>query len=274
MRTSALLALVAWTAVAHADAEHDVAALVRKLVMATASDRKDAAAPLLAADPRIASGDGSSATDTPPHYTQLFGDDAGEVKVASVAPTVVVTGRVAWFHAVVKASYIQELMNADGPNRKRDVAEVRVSGIAVNDHGWKIAAAMLSNVESERWLRRSPGQDTRPPSIGARDDSPASAVAGWLYDGTLASHAAKGTVVASGTAPGELGGVKLAKGWDTLKLWPATFDAKTFGDLAFVHGEVFMPVKDGAVHMMLAAIVVHAADGWRWQCLSFGPGPP
>jgi hypothetical protein len=271
MRTS-VLAIVAWAAVARADAERDVAAVVIKLVKATASDHHDAAAPLLTADPLVATGDGSS--DTPPHYTQLFGADAGEAKLAAGTPTVVVSGRFAWFHVTVDASYVQELMNANGPNRTRDRAQVRVSGIAVDDHGWKIAAVMLSNVVSERWLRAQHGQETRPAKLDAQGDSPAGAVARWLYDGALASHAAKGTLVANGTAPGELGGVKLAKGWDTLKLWPATLKSSTFGDFAFVYGEVFMPLKEGAAHMMLAAIVVKSADGWRWQCLNFAPGPP
>ncbi len=272
MRTPLVLALVAWTAVARADAERDVTALVVKLVRATASDHRDAAAPLLAADPIVATGDGAS--DTPPHYSQLFGADAGEARMTAGTPTVVVAGRFAWFHVTVDASYVQELMNANGPNRTRDRAQVRVSGIAVDDHGWKIAALMLSNVVSERWLRAQRGSGVRPAKLDARDDSAAGAVARWLYDGTLASHAATGTVIANGTAPGELGGVKLAKGWDTLKLWPAPLEARTFGDLAFVHGEVFLPLKEGAAHMMLAAIVVHGADGWRWRCLNFAPGPP
>ena len=260
---------------ARADDAADVGALVVKLVRATASD-KGAPAALFAKDPVVATGDG--AASDPPRYQMLFGADAGEARLEPGKPTVVVANHVAWFHVVVQASYVQELMNADGPNRKRDHAEVRVSGIAIDDHGWKIAAVMLANVASDQWLRSRPAYERRPASIADQPDTPAGAVARWLYDGTLAAHAANGTRIANGSAPGELGSgtaaSKLAKGWDTLKLWGVSLAAKQVGALAFVHGDVYLPMKEGAAHLALAAILVKSGETWTWTCLNFAPGEP
>jgi len=117
----------------------------------------------------------------------------------------------------------------------------------------------------------------RPDSVDPRATSPAAdALAHWIYDGSLAAHAAKGAL-ANGTAPTEVASgaaiAKLAHAWDGLKMWSSGLTATTFagGSLAFVYGTVYLPHGGASVQMAVGAVLVKTTDGWRWATLSFAP---
>jgi ketosteroid isomerase-like protein len=274
---AALVVVVFLSTSAWAGGSEDVRALVGKYVKALAEMRPDAAAKLQTKDAVIVSPAGGASAD-PVGYRQLYGADAGEGKLALAELKVTVGDHVAWFQSVVDASYVMELMGEHGPNRKRDTAQFRLSGIAIDDHGWKIAAAMIADIESDTALYKLLDSDAkRPDSIAAAGDSPAGALGHWLYDGTLAANQSKAKlVIANGTAPGERGenaaAAALAKGWDKLKMWVTPVDSRVFGGLAFAWGNVFLPVKGkGAARMVVGAIAAKEGGGWKWLSVSFSP---
>lgn len=270
--------VVALSTVAAADATKDVGAIVLKVVRATARDKAPDVSAVLAAHAMIATADGGGEAGLP-RARWLFGADAGEAQLEPATPTVVVDDahHAAWFEVEVDGSYVMELMNEKGPNRKRDHLALHVSGLAVDDHGWKIAALMYGNAIPDKQLYALAQPDAkRPDSVDPRATSPAAdALAHWIYDGTLSAHAGKGAL-ANGTAPTELASgaavAKLAKTWDGLKMWSSGLEASTYGgELAFVHGTVYLPRGGGSVQMAVGAVLVKTDDGWRWATLSFAP---
>src|SRR5438067_1989202 len=155
MRACWVLAILGWfSTLAYADSSKDVATLVAKVVRASGQDKEGAGAALLAKNAVIATDSGGDTSL--PRARALFGADSGEAKLEPSTPTIVVDDahHFAWFHVVVDGSYIVELMGAHGPNRDRSHAQLRVSGLAIDDHGWKIAALMFSNVVSDKVLYR------------------------------------------------------------------------------------------------------------------------
>jgi hypothetical protein len=272
-----------FSTLAHADAKQDVGTLVAKVVRASGQDKQGSGAALLAKNALIVTDSGA---DTAlPRSSPLFGPDSGEAKLEPGTPTLVVDDahHYAWFHVVVDGSYVVELYAEHGPNRERSHSKLRVSGIAIDDHGWKIAALMFTNAISDKFLFQGTQPNfIRPAKLGASSAKPAAdALVHWIYEGTLAARAAKSpTLAANGTAPAEVAAgaaaVKLARGWDALKMWTSDVEATTFADgaVAFVHGSVYLPRPDGGVQMLLGAVLVRTDDGWRWTCLNFGPVLP
>jgi hypothetical protein len=278
MRTwGVLVLLAAFAGSAGADANADVRALLGKYVHALAEMRPDAANQLQTSDAVIVSVEGGAGSDAET-YRAIYGADAGEAKMQLAEAKVVVDKHVAWFHCVVNTSWVMELYDEKGPNRRRDTGQLRISGIAIDDHGWKIAAAMVADVVPDKSLYKVLDHDsTRPAAIDGQADSAGGAVARWLYEGTLAAHQAR-TAIANGTAPAERGentaAANLAKGWDKLKMWSTPITSKTFGGGAYaiVFEHVFLPVKgQGTARMVLGAVLAKQGDDWRWVTLSFSP---
>jgi hypothetical protein len=280
MRSYGAIGIVlALSAVASADAGKDVGAIVTKVVRATAREKAPDVSSLLAAHASIVTPDGGADTKLP-RARWLYGADSGEVELEPAAPTVVVDDahHAAWFEVEVDGSYVLELMNENGPNRKRDHLPLHVSGLAIDDHGWKIAALTFGDAIPDKQLYGLAQPDAkRPDSVDPRATSPAAdALAHWIYDGSLAAHAAKGAL-ANGTAPTEVASgaaiAKLAHAWDGLKMWSSGLTATTFagGSLAFVYGTVYLPHGGASVQMAVGAVLVKTTDGWRWATLSFAP---
>jgi len=280
MRTWGVLVLMAALAgSAGADASADVRALLSKYVHALAEMNPEAANKLQTSDAVVVSVEGGSGSDAET-YRAIYGADAGEAKMQLVEAKLAVDKKVAWFHCVVNTSWVMELMNENGPNTRRDSGQLRISGIAVDDHGWKIAAVMVADVVPDKGLYKVLDHDaTRPAALDGQADSAGAAVARWLYEGTLADHRTKGAlVVANGTAPGERGestaAANLAKGWDKLKMWGKPITSKTFGGGAYaiVFDQVFLPVKGkGTARLVLGAVLAKEGDDWRWVSLNFSP---
>ena len=277
MRMWGVLALLAALAgSAGADASAEVRALLGKYVSALAEDNPERASKLQTDDAVVVSVEGGAGT-SPETYRQIFGADAGEGKLQLADAKVVADAskHVAWFHGAITASYVMELMNEHGPNRTRDTAQLRISGIAVDDHGWKIAAVMLADAVPDKGLYSVlDHESTRPAALDGQADSAGAAVARWLYEGTLAEHRGK-VAIANGTAPAERGdGVALAKAWDKLKMWSKPITSRTFGGGAYaiVFAQVFLPVKgQGTARMVLGAVLAKEGDDWRWVSLNFSP---
>ena len=280
MRTWAVIAVLTLLAgSAGGDANADVRALLGKYVHALGEMRPDAANQLQTPDAVIVSVEGGAGSDAET-YRAIYGADAGEAKMQLVDAKIAVDKHVAWFHCVVNTSWVMELMTEKGPNTRRDTGQLRISGIAVEDHGWKIAAAMVADVVPDKSLYKNlDHESTRPAALDGQADSAGGALARWLYEGTLAAHRTKGALaIANGTAPAERGestaATNLAKGWDKLKMLGRPITSKTFGGGAYaiVFEQVFMPVKgQGTARMVLGAVLVKEGDDWRWVSLNFSP---
>jgi hypothetical protein len=110
------------------------------------------------------------------------------------------------------------------------------------------------------------------------DKTVGAAVAAW-FPKLSGARTAGATVVASGSAPGELFDAaqvpKVAGAWDALGIMPAAIDVHVFGKgkLAFVHADTAMPIKKTkfAAPMAMAAIAVPEGSGWKWVSLQFAP---
>jgi hypothetical protein len=190
-----------------------------------------------------------------------------QLTVASAGP------RAVWFHGVVKAVYV-----SDEPDTFL-AAPVRLSGIAVDDGGWKIAAIAWSRaIPDAELFKQAHAPGSPPPSVP--DVAAAKVVASWLRGGSIAKDVASSPlVIANGTAPNEIaqgaGAAKLAKIWDTLKMTPGpfSFEAKQVGTVAFVKAPVALKGKKPgtAITMWLGAVLVEEYPTWRWVSLSFTP---
>lgn len=192
-----------------------------------------------------------------------------------------VAGDVGWFVApfTVTSEYQDPETNKD--IKRKETA--RAGGIVVRDgKRWKIAAIMYTSAVSDKQLLETSDGDpvtAAPKTTG--DAKLAQEVGGWFATGFAPKAAAKGTLLASGTAPSELktgaGAIAMAKTWDGLALGAKTCDAKVLagGKIGWVRCTVMMPRKKakGAVAIQLAVVVIpDGAGGWRWVSMQYQPG--
>jgi hypothetical protein len=274
-----LLAVAALARVAHADAKHDVEELVRQH-LATITDDKAPA-------PAIAPG---LVLIIPVHFSRnltanFYGLTASHVvqKLGPLTISVDPATHVAFFHGTVEASYVATVC-ADGcvgsapAHDERQNKPWRLSGIALDDGGWKLAAIMWAEVVKDKDLMKHVDPDaTKAAPSESGDAAIVKTVEDWFASGKLADGQSKRAIAASGTAPTEIAlsataAGKLARSWDGLKLWPSKVDVTTFakGAIAFVHADVWIPAKPkGGVKLELGAILVPEAGGWRWVSLDF-----
>jgi hypothetical protein len=262
--------------VARANAESDVDALVRKNAQAIVAGSFEAFDATLAPG-AIVRRPHYTHMDVPDtlHYEFFGGVSQHDFSTSFDAKALVVDAKahVAWFHYAVVIKYVEF-----GPETPM-TATFRVSGVAVDDHGWKLAAIVWSRVIPDKDLlaraqtgRSRPKQAPRPDAVEAR------AVAHWFDGGAIAKdRATAGPTVASGTAPDELAAGaaagKLATSWDALKMWAFDLESKRWGSVAFVAAKVALPTKkrDAAVVMDLGAVLVEDNGAWRWVSVAFAP---
>ena len=277
-----MVALLSLARFAHADAKQDIEGLVRQH-LATITDDK-AKAPAITNDIVMI---------VPVHFTSnrlvnWYGAKADQV-VQKLGPLTTVVNpekHVAWFHGTVEANLRLTVCGDPGcvddklpAHQVRQNKAWRISGIAVDDKGWKLAAVMWSEVVKDAELMKHVDPDAardQPAQHG--DEAPAKAFASWFTTGSLAAAQSKqALVVANGTSPSELAvgaaaANKLAKSWDALKLWSSQVNSKLFanGAIAFVHGDVWIPGKPkGGIKLELGAIMVPEDGGWKWVSLDF-----
>ena len=221
----------------------------------------------------------------------LVGNYYGEPSLKLTAPILVVgpTGHEAWFHT--RATFKYKEYTGEGITGWARPADVRITGVLVDDGGWKVARIAYVTPRPDKDLVASAGYQDPPltPASGpprhSGDEAIARAVDGWFKAqggaGFVASAGA-GDLAASGTAPAELGAsraaaLKLAKAWDRLKLGATEIDATALGSLAFVRGTVRRPVKTPkaatkgplAAPLTLFAVVVDEGGAWKWRSLAW-----
>ncbi|MBV8761646.1 MAG: hypothetical protein JO257_30410 [Deltaproteobacteria bacterium] len=149
--------------------------------------------------------------------------------------------------------------------------DMRFGALVIRDgKDWKLAAVDYSTVVPDQELMK--GATEQKPTMVAPTDDAAKAVAGW-FKGGLVTHAATGTVIASGTSPSEYAvgaaATKLVAKWDKLGLVVEHAEGRMFGDYAVVQAVVSLPVKGKSVGMGLFAIVRRDGSDWHWLSLQY-----
>jgi hypothetical protein len=288
------IAIAAASTRAGADPTADVTTLVKHNVEAMASGDDHAYSATLAKDALTYGGTGAAfdagdAKDGFHAFHALYGDYAsGKAthKLGKLTLVVDAIGGVAWFQAPFDATFKSD-MSANpcggGPPAAAVTTKMAVSGIAVSGAGgWHLAAVMYTKPMADADLidlanNRQIAMPSGKPEL-AGDQEVATAIAGWFPKLSQAKTTGA-VVVASGSAPGEYfdaaGVAKVSKAWDTLGLVASRLDVHTFegGKLAFVRGEMVMPIKKSKFGspLTMAAIAVQEGDAWHWVSLQFAP---
>jgi hypothetical protein len=206
----------------------------------------------------------------------LFGDwIMVDLELAPFTPTIVIddSAHVAFFAADLVFSGTLATGNTV---RIKGKWPVRVTGIVVDDHGWKVAAEKFSLVTDDATLLSA---DDYAPYADKLDDPPAVELAAW-FPGHLADHQSARAFRATGTADGDVASdraamTRLARSWDKLALTPksAEFTPLANGKVAWAEVTVTLPTGTLArVKIMTVGIIaVREADTWRWVSLNWSP---
>jgi hypothetical protein len=273
-----ILAMVlALTRAAAADPARDVDKLVRTFFGNL--DHRDQLKPLLRPDVIYTVGD-TIARDATPDDISTFSGMFDIRSVSNLAVTVDPRRHAAWFRGVADAIMVDQTGDSciEGPCPPMPELHLHVAGLAVDDHGWKLAAVMVTETEDDRALldrhAEAPIFDAIPTETALMGDLKlAGDAAAWFGSG-LAHAAAPAFVYVSGTAPRELAAgaasKRLVAKWDAMKLVVASVEAKTYGEVGFVFADVRWPYrKDQVVQMRLAAIAIRDGARWLWVVLDF-----
>jgi hypothetical protein len=290
-----LLVIVAVAGVASADKAADVTALVKKNLDGMAAKDDAAYGKTLAKDALLWDGNGQAFTldckDCPSRaFIALYGEGGffgGSAKHKLGKLTVVVDDAhgVAWFQGPFEATYKSEGgANPCGPPTAggSSTMQMRVGGIAVDDHGWKIAAIMYTHPMADADLiDKSKAYEVKLSTSNeiAGDKEVSTSILNWFPKLSTAKTSGK-VMVASGSAPNEFfeGATvaKIAPEWDKLGLVVSKIDTHVFagGTIAFVHADTLMPIKKTpyATPLALGAVAVHENGEWKWVSLQFAPG--
>jgi hypothetical protein len=270
-----LCALCATAATTRADAKKEVESLVRTEAT-TILDENAAHAP------RIDAIEIYPTTMMSNMRMGMYGALADNIVHTVDKLTVVVVGKVAWYHAVVVGSYQLAHCNATGDDCKKPTKEKttwRLSGVARDEHGWKLAAVMWSKAISDAELFKAAVPDANIGGAAGEPPDPQKIVRAWFRGGSIAKDISSSALAtANGTAPGEISqgaaAGKLATAWDALKMLEIGFSSKQWDTVAFVSGEVALPVKKKkgqTVIMKLGVVLVQENGNWRWVSINFSP---
>lgn len=191
------------------------------------------------------------------------------------------TTKVAWFNVEFTAKY-QLAMYSEGPPPWFN-DRIRMVGIAIDDGGWKLAAATYGQSFADKYLYEEVSQIEQEATVVKGERTSAEYAQRWFTKGLVAAMA-PGALAVNGTAEGEwaIGRnvPKLAATWDKLKLWPIRIVGRTWKSypIALVVADVGMPVKkgaggvaavDGAVRLRMFSVAVPDGKAWKWTTLSF-----
>jgi hypothetical protein len=266
---------------AHADTPKSPAAQVEALVRALLAQNGEPGKLTAIVRDDVYFVDGSSKTTL---NTDVFAVRA-IANPKSVHVTVDAAHHVAWFQAVTEETPVDTSGDAChymGTMCDPQPHPMHVSGLAIDDKGWKLAAVFFTRAMPDKDLLALSKQPyfssatipKKPPATSGDADL-AKAAAAWLAG--LGKSAAAGEVLATGSAPDEVASgaaaVKLASKWDKLKLLGASIDATTVagGAIGIVNAEVVWPYrKDLAFPLRLAAIAMRDGTTWKWVLLDFG----
>ena len=156
--------------------------------------------------------------------------------------------------------------------------DMHVSGLAVFDGSWKLAAVFVTDTRSDADLvkmRKPSGDwDVMDKQLRQSGDKALLAAASTWIAGGFARGAADGWLHAGGTELAEVAddakAKSLAAKWDQLKLWPQQLDAMAFGDYGIAIAMLGWPVKGSDIRMRMAAIATLDHGVWKWIVLDFG----
>lgn len=255
MRIIALLLTLCAPALALADAKKDVEKKVRReLTPALGTD--------MPADSRIlVNGYRTGASSAASEVWDIHGHYSGNPteKVVKLAVTVDEARGFAWFHALAKLQGI--------PVRLHGLAKKEAAGwqLAVTSYTWAAADKDLAeNAKEVPASKVRQGGDAELAKVGLE----------WFQNAALAA-AAGPKPIANGTAEREYAtgaaAVKLAASWDKLKMQPLAVDGWSYGDYGVVRAKVALPIpkKTTSAVLILTAVVVKEAAGWRWVSLNW-----
>lgn len=233
-----------------------------------------------------------------PEYGDSFrswvsgGNFAGSASLKLGALTVVVdeAAKTGWFHVAATMKFKEYV--GEGISGWAAPRPLRISGIVADDGGgWKIVRAVYTSTITDKNLVESAAYEDPPlpPVTAAPKHATENALAKvadtWFANGGGAGFvkgaSANPKIVANGTSTAEFASgaapaLKVAKGWDKLKLGAESIEAVTFGSgkIGLVIAKVRMPTKKGktmlAATMTLYAIAVDEGDGaWKWQSINW-----
>lgn len=213
-------------------------------------------------------------TETSRLEQNLMMNSAGSVTTTAKTLTVVVdpATKLGWFAAPLSIKH-KEYVGEGTTGWKTD--ERRVIGVVVDQGGWKIAAVLYGRAISDKELMDrvdEPGIH-KPKTSGDNDVVKAArAMFGSLVKLASASASAAIGTAASEVATTRPAALKLAAGWDKLKLNPVIVHAHRYGKVGIAHVHVEMGVKKGVVLLNMLALLVEEAEGWRWVMLGWDGG--
>jgi hypothetical protein len=267
-----IVVLCATAATAYGDAKQDVEALVRAEAQRPLADRRPERTKDAIEVVPIAMGQSERIA----FYGALADKIAHKVDKVVVG----VVGSRAWFHAVVAGSFELAHCDATGDHCGKSTNEKvtwRLSGVAIDDHGWKLGAVMWSRALPDVELMKLGEADAPHELTLDPHDDAAKVVAGWFAGGDAIAKviSSSAQAIANGTAPGEIAqgaaAGKLAKAWDGLQMWATRVEGKQWGAITFVTAKVYLPVKTTktAVPMKLGVVLVQENGNWRWVSINF-----
>lgn len=281
--------VVGLAATAHADPRTDAEAALRAHLASFATDPLTPA--MAASNKAYVDSTASDGEDVRNWGTYLVGNYVGDPAFKLAAPTLVVdpSGHAAWFY--LRATFKYREVVGEGITAWAKPVEVRLTGVLVDDGGWKVARIAYATAMPDKDMIAHAGYQDPPlaPASGSPrhtgDAAIAQVVDGWFKGrggAGFVAGAGTGDLAANGTAPAELAAnraaaLKLAKAWDRLKLAPTEVDATAFGGLGFVRVTVRLPVKPTrpaakgphAAELTLFAVVVDEGGTWKWRALDW-----
>jgi hypothetical protein len=189
------------------------------------------------------------------------------------APTISVdeVAGIAWF------SFSADVFDTYGRVPLRGL-DHRVTGMAVRDGAtWKLATFMIANLIPDKDLYAHAWKREPTAPVATGELKLAATVSEWFTTGLGVHAVTSPPPIVAGSAVAEHGAgataARLVKAWDALKLRPTEFEARVFGKLAVVSGEVALPHKDEVALLGFTVFLVAAKSGWQWVAIQFSALP-
>ena len=273
----ALIVLLALSGVAHADDAKNVDTLVRSFFKGLGD--QSVVADLCRKDAVLAHDDTFTANAANDATTFMM-----TVTVKKVSSLVVKIDPNIKTHAFFKGIVIGETFDQTGDSCRDNKhclpparLDMHVSGLAVFDGSWKLAAIFVTETRSDADLvrmRKPSGEWDKMDKklVQTGDKALLAATTTWIAGG-FAQGAASGWIHAAGTELAEVDDDAKAKSraskWDTMKMWPQQLDALAFSDYGIVIATLGWPVNGNDIRMRLAAIATLDHGVWKWIVLDF-----
>ena len=205
----------------------------------------------------------------------LFGDWVvlSKTKLAPFKPTIVLDddAHVGWFSADL---VFKGALGTGDTVTVQGSWPVRVTGVLVDDHGWKVAAEKFSLVATDASLVKTADWT---PNYGDIKDKPELEFAAW-FPGHLAEHMSSRATNATGTSPTDFFRTKplmttFVRTLDKLKMTTKWIELTPLagGKIAWAHTTVTLQIKGGEKIMTVGIVAVPEGGTWKWVSLNWSP---